>query len=81
MAQVLIRNLEDDVVERLKSMAKAAGTSLEEVARQALRDAARPSREELLAEIDRIRAMSVPSTFDSTRLVRAERDGVDDPYH
>lgn len=74
MGQVLVRNLEDDVIERLKRKAKADGTSLEDVARNALREAARPSREELLAEIDRIRAMNPPSDFDSTAVIRDMRD-------
>ena len=89
MAEVLIRDVADDVVERLHRKAKASGTSFEEVARHALADAARPlnaeavakrpSREELLAEIDRIRAMSVPTDFDSTVLIREDRDD-DGPY-
>ena len=79
MAQVLVRNLEDDVVERLRSRAKASGTSLEEFARNALREAARPSRAELLAEIDRIRAASKPVPgFNSTVELRKLRDGIDD---
>lgn len=74
MAQVLVRNIEDDVVECLKRRAKAAGTSLEDVARNALREAARPSRDELLVEIERIRAMSVKTDFDSTTVIRQGRD-------
>ena len=78
MAQVLVRNLEEEVVETLRRRAKAAGTSLEEFARRALREAARPSRAELLAEIDRIRAMSRPGDFDSLTELRRLRDGDDD---
>lgn len=74
MPQILIRNLEDDVVDRLKRRAKASGVSLEELARSALRDLAKPSRDEILAEIDRIRAMSTPSDFDSTCVIREGRD-------
>lgn len=74
MAQVLVRNIEDDVIRRLKEKAKASGTSLEEVARTALREAAKPSRESLWAEIDRIRAKSTPSSFDSTEVIREVRD-------
>lgn len=74
MGQVLVRNIEDDVLLRLKAKAKASGTSLEEVARAALRDAAKPSLESLWAEIDQIRSMSTPSSFDSTSVIREMRD-------
>ena len=74
MGQVLVRNIEDDVIERLKANAKKAGVSLEEVARNALRDAAKPSKTDLLAELDRIRAMSPYSPVDSTALIREDRD-------
>ena len=74
MAQVLVRGLEQEVVDRLKAKAKASGTSLEEFARRALRDVARPAKEDVWAEIDRIRAMSTPSDFDSTALIREMRD-------
>jgi len=40
MAQLLVRNLEDDVKERLRARAKRHGMSLEEFARDILRDAA-----------------------------------------
>jgi plasmid stability protein len=79
MAQMLVRNLEQDVIERLKAKAKASGTSLEEVARNALRAAAKPAREELLAEMDRIRAMTPRPLSDSTPLIRQYRDN-DEPY-
>lgn len=74
MGQVLVRNLEDDVIDQLKRRAKKAGTSLEDVARNALREAARPSREELLEEIDRIRGEIGPVDFDSTAFIREMRD-------
>lgn len=79
MAQILIRGLEQDVVDRLKAKAKASGTSLEEFARKTLRDVAKPSREEAWAEIDRIRAMTPRLLDDSTPLIRADRDN-DEPY-
>ena len=74
MGQVLVRKLEDDVIKRLKAKAKASGRSLEEFARQALREAAKPSREEVWAEIDRIREMNGPTDFDSTAYIREMRD-------
>jgi antitoxin FitA len=60
MAQVVIRNIDDDVVERLKARAAAERKSLEQKLRDVLTEAAKPSRAELLAELDRIRAMTPP---------------------
>lgn len=74
MGQVLVRKLEDEVIQRLKSKAKAQGQSLEEFARQTLRQAAQPAREEVWAEIDRIRSENPPSDFDSTAYIREMRD-------
>ena len=75
MAQVLVRNLPDDVVDRLKKQAVRREHSLEQELREILTRAARPSRAELVAEIDRIRAMT-PTTLqsDSTDILREERD-------
>jgi antitoxin FitA len=74
MGQLLVRKLEDEVIERLKAKAKANGHSLEEFARHALRGASQPSREEVWAEIDRVRKMNGPTDFDSTACIREMRD-------
>lgn len=79
MGQVLVRNLDDDVIDRLKTKAARENVSLGKKLRDILTDAARPSREELLAELDRIRAMSRPVEGDSTALIREDRDNVE-PY-
>ena len=75
MAQVLVRNLDDDVVERLRQRARREGRSLEQKLREVLTEAARPNREEIRADMDRIRAMTpaVPQT-DSADLIREDRD-------
>jgi len=44
MAQLLVRNLEDDVKERLQRRAKKHGCSLEELVRDILRNAANDQR-------------------------------------
>ncbi|MBN8280914.1 MAG: hypothetical protein J0M16_09930 [Gammaproteobacteria bacterium] len=76
MAQVLIRNIEEDVVEALKKRAAAEGKSLEQSLRDLLREAAMPEVARRLAVIDRIRAMAPSSRrqSDSTRLVREDRN-------
>jgi antitoxin FitA len=60
MGQVVIRNLDDGVIERLKTKAAARHQSLEQSLRDLLVEAAKPSRAELLAEVERIRAMTPP---------------------
>jgi plasmid stability protein len=75
MAQVVIRNLDDVVVERLKARAVAEKKSLEQTLRDLLTEAARPSRTEIIAEMRRIRAMTPrPLSTDSTDLIREDRD-------
>jgi plasmid stability protein len=79
MAQALIRNLDDELLADYRAAAEANHRSLEAELREALR-LARPltpkKREELVAEMDRIRAMTpaVPQT-PSEQLVREDRDG------
>jgi plasmid stability protein len=79
MVDILVRNVEEDVARRLKEKAATAGTSLNEVAREALRKDVQPSKAEVLAEMDRLRAMSPYSPVDSTALIREDRDN-DEPY-
>jgi antitoxin FitA len=60
MAQVVIRNIEDDVVERLKARAAAEKKSLEQKLRDVLTEAAKPSRAEVIEELRRLRETSPP---------------------
>lgn len=76
MASVTIRNLDDDVVAKLKARAKANNRSLEAELRQLLSAAARQTeQEEFIAAARRIRAMTpdVPQT-DSVELLRELRE-------
>jgi plasmid stability protein len=74
MGQIIVRNLDDSVIARLKARANRAGKSLEQSVRDILSDAARPSREEVWAEIDRLREKAGPVTLDATDLIREDRD-------
>ena len=79
MGQVIIRNIDDRVVERLKARAMAQRKSLEQSLRDLLTEAAKPSRAELLVELERIRAMTPPHapgvTYPTAEdLVREDRD-------
>ena len=76
MAQLLIRNLEDDVVDALKKRAASEGKSLEQSLRDLLCEAVLPEVARRLAIIKRIRAMGPQSKrqTDSTILIRRTRD-------
>jgi plasmid stability protein len=66
MAQVLIRNLDDETVARLKRKAERAGLSLEAFLRQMLSQEA-PSRATAIAEIEALRAKIAPPAADEHR--------------
>lgn len=75
MADVVVRDLDDDVVDRLKARAATERTSLEQKLRDVLTDAAKPTRAEVLAEMQRIRAMTPQRlTSESVELIREDRD-------
>lgn len=79
MAQVLIRNIDDDLLEDYREAAKRHDRSLEAELRETLR-LMRPMnarrREALLKDLAEIRAMTppVPQT-PAEQLVREDRDG------
>ena len=76
MGQVLIRNLEDHIIESLKLKAELKGHSLEQELRDILKRAAGPTVEERLAMIDRVRAMQKkPTKILSEDIIRKMRDG------
>ena len=79
MVDILVRNVDEATAARLKTKAKAAGKSVNDTAREAIAAFVKPSRAELWAEADRIRAMSPYSDVDSTKLIREDRDN-DEPY-
>jgi antitoxin FitA len=74
MAQVIIRNIEDEVVERLKQVAATKGTSLEQELRAILAEAAyKPNR--VLTELAQLRSLTPPGTRPLAEdLVREGRD-------
>ncbi len=77
MANLTIRNLDDEVVAKLKARAKAHHRSLEAELREILTvTVGRQAREDFLARADRIAAMTpdVKQT-DSTKIIREFRDG------
>jgi antitoxin FitA len=84
MGQIIVRNLDDRVIDQLKARAKKANQSLEQTIRDILASAAKPSRAEALAEADRIREAirarhGGDVAFDVTAAIREDRDN-DEPY-
>ena len=75
MAQVIVRNLDDEVVSSLKIKAELHGHSLEQELREILKRAAPLTSAEKLALADRIRAMQDrPLETESVDLIREDRD-------
>ncbi len=79
MADILVRNVDEDTARRLKEKAAAKGTSLNETAREALTAFVNQDKAELWAKADRLRAKIGRVTGDSTKLIREDRDN-DEPY-
>ena len=80
MGQILVRNLDDAVIRRLKQRASREKLSLEEAVRRILAEVVEPeeaSKEQLLAELKRIREMGKPITKPpyAEHLIREDRDG------
>jgi plasmid stability protein len=75
MGQILIRNVDDAVLEALRRRAGARGRSVEEEARRALAASVGLTRTEALARLDdarrRIGRLSGPTSLDDLRRDRA----------
>jgi plasmid stability protein len=76
MGQILVRNLDEALIKRLKQKAAREGLSVEETVRRILADAVTPDKKELLRELERIRAMSPPIVEPpfGWQLIREDRD-------
>lgn len=77
MAQVLIRNVDEAVVARLKERAAKRGRSLEGELRDVLEAAARTPKQEALAQLDAIRAGTRPprpGEPTAAEMIREDRD-------
>lgn len=76
MAQILIRDLSERTVKRLKALAESRGRSLEGVAREILKqEAERTTPQEMRRIIEKWRRHFAGRTFsDSAALIREDRD-------
>ena len=79
MVNILVRNVTDTTKAGLKKKAKAAGKSVNDLARQALDAAAKPGKEEIWAAADRILGGAIGARVghdlpDLTADIREDRD-------
>ena len=74
MGQVLVRNLDDRVIESLKTKAELKGRSLEQELRDVLTNAALLTPEEKIAVFKKVRAMTPIGDIDVRAAIRRGRD-------
>ncbi len=74
MAQLIVRNLDEDLVRLLKQRAAAKGVSVESEHRRILEESLRHQAEDFWAVAKRLQETSGPQTTDSTELIREDRD-------
>ena len=74
MGQVLIRNLDHEVIARLKQRAELAGVSLEQFLRDLLTGAAPLTADEKVAISRRLRAVFAAEDWDTPAAIRWGRD-------
>lgn len=78
MGQMVVRNIPDDVLDRFRKVAKKAGKSAEQLAREAIEKEAGTARDKVIAEIIRVRKLTKPVDVETSQRImdeaRAERD-------
>jgi plasmid stability protein len=74
MATIIIRNLDDEVAERLRLQARLRGSSVEQEARRLLTEGTKLSRKDIAAEAAAMRARLPRSSVSSVDLIREDRD-------
>jgi plasmid stability protein len=76
MGQIIVRNLEDALIDRLKARARSKGQSLEQTVREVLAEAAPPNRDVLLAFAAEMRARTAKRKpdLDVVAAIREDRD-------
>lgn len=74
MATIMIRNLDDQVAERLRLQARLKGVSLEQEARRILAEGSALTRQEVATRAALIRARQRPNASRAVELIREHRD-------
>ena len=73
MATIIIRNLDDEVADRLRLQARLHGVSVEQEARRVLADGTRVSRADIAARAATIRARQRPHRSSGVDSIREDR--------
>jgi plasmid stability protein len=74
MADILVRNVDEETARRLKEKAKAKGVSVSDTVREAIAAYVKPSKEEAWAAADAFRQKIGRISGDSTADIREDRD-------
>jgi plasmid stability protein len=74
MATIIVRNLDDEVAERLRLQARLRGVSVEQEARRILGEGTRTGRAEIAARAAAIRARQRPHRSRGVDLIREDRE-------
>lgn len=74
MATIIIRNLDDEVADRLRLQARLRGVSVEQEARRLLAEGTHVTRAEIAARAASIRARQRPHRSRVVDLVREDRE-------
>ena len=74
MATIIIRNVDDEVVERLRLQARLRGVSVEQEARRVLAEGTQIGRAEIAARAAAIRARQRRHRSRGVKLIREDRE-------
>jgi len=74
MGQLIVRGLDDDLIQALKRRAARTGRPAEAEHRAILEHALRPETESFTEAAARLRARTPPQTTDSAGLIQRDRD-------
>ena len=74
VATIIVRNLDDEVAERLRLQARLRGVSVEQEARRILANGTQLGRAEIAARAAAIRARQRPHRSRGVDLIREDRD-------
>jgi plasmid stability protein len=74
MATIIIRNLDDEVADRLRLQARLRGVSVEQEARRLIAQGTQVSRAEIAARAAAIRARQRPHRSRAVDLIREDRE-------
>jgi plasmid stability protein len=75
MAQMVVRNIDDEVARRFKAKAKAGGKSAEQVVRDLMAEHVKPTTEDLISELDAIRETTKGKrAIDPVEIIRRDRE-------